>query len=299
MQIEVIRVVLMLLISTDRTMKSSILLIFFLFCISITSQTLDWAWARSGNGSADDKALHMTSDGSGNLIVTGKFVSNTLQFSSVTLTNSGTGSTSDFMVIKYDQAGTIQWAKRAQGIGDDEGVSVTTDGTGNIYIAGNYDSPTLVFGAITLTNSSTNGDIFVVKYDPSGNVLWARSYGGNLLDNVTSIKADNSGNTFITGSFQSLSVLFGSYGVINSGNRDAYVTKIDASGTPLWARLIAGSQNENGLGVTVDGSGDVYVTGEFNSSSLTSYTLTNAGGYELFLGKYDSSGSLLSSKLIG
>jgi hypothetical protein len=280
-------------------MKSRILLILFVSGFFSRSQTLDWAWARTGNGSGDDKGMHMTRDGSGNLLLTGKFVSNTLQLSSVTLTNSGTATTSDFMLAKYDQAGSIQWAKRAVGAGDDEGMAVATDATGNIYVAGNFDSPTLVLGTITLTNSSTNGDIFVAKYDPAGNVVWARSYGGNLLDNVASLKADNSGNTYVTGSFQSLSVLFGSYGVINSGNRDGYVTKIDPGGNPLWARLIAGSQNENGLGVAVDGNGNVYVAGDFNSSNLTSYTLTNAGGYDLFLGKYDASGNLLSSKLIG
>jgi hypothetical protein len=282
-------------------MKKQIsIIVLITFYHVVCSQVQDWSWVQAGRGNGDEVATHMTIDASGDLIVTGYFSSPSLALSTVTLVNSGSSGTRESVIAKYDGLGNLLWAKRGQGSADDEAMAVTTDPTGNIYVVGNYESPTITFGTVTLTNNSAFSDIFEVKYDPSGNVLWARSYGGNLLETVRSVKADNSGNSYFTGSFRSLAVSFGTVGVVNSANNDAFLVKVDVNGTPLWAKQIGGAQDDNGLAVTCDLTGNVYVLGDYNSGTLSTYTLTNAGAFDIFLGKYDGvSGNLLAVKTIG
>ncbi len=68
------------------------------------------------------------------------------------------------------------WAKSAGGTSNDFGQSIAVDANGNSYVTGSFGSPTITFGSTTLTNSSSgNGDIFVVKYDASGNVVWRKA----------------------------------------------------------------------------------------------------------------------------
>lgn len=280
-------------------MKKILLFIMFGVVSADHAQTPGWGWAKAITGGASQEPRAIAVDNAGNVYVTGKFSGTTTLFSSITLTNSGAANTSDFFLAKYDQLGNVVWAKRAQGNDNDEGRSVTTDAAGNIYVTGTFESTSITFGATTLTNSSTFGEIFVVKYNPAGNVLWANAYGGNQQESGDCIRADNAGNTYLTGSFQSLSVLFGNSGVINSGTSDAFLTKIDVNGNPLWSKQIGGTQFETGNAVTVDGSGNVYVSGDYNSAPLSSYNLSNGGGFDIFLAKYGATGNLLWSKGIG
>jgi hypothetical protein len=94
------------------------------------------------------------------------------------------------------------WAKSAGGASYDYGQSIATDVNGNVYVTGYFYSPSLTFGTTTLTNMGLY-DIFVVKYDANGNVLWAKSTGGTHLDEGYGISTDANGNVFVTGYFNS------------------------------------------------------------------------------------------------
>lgn len=264
---------------------------------ALKAQVPDWAWLRTGSGSDEDRSRNMAIDNNGNIYITGSFASANAVFSGSTIANSGSAGSADYFLAKYNRAGDLQWVKRAQGADDDEGMAVATDAAGNIYVTGSFESQTITFGATTLTNAATTGvsDIFHVKYNPAGNVLWANSYGGTQVETGNSIVADAAGNTYLTGNFYSLSVLFGNFGVINSGASDAFVTKFNVNGTPLWSRQIGGGLTDNGKDIGVDGSGNVYVTGDYNSTSISSFSpaITNAGGFDIFMAKYDSAGNLL------
>src|ERR1043166_8324856 len=81
------------------------------------------------------------------------------------------------------------WAKSAGGNYDDYGYSIIADASGNIIVTGSFRSPFIIFGTDTLTNAGSL-NIFIVKYDGSGNVLWAKSAGGTLDDWGNSVTAD-------------------------------------------------------------------------------------------------------------
>src|SRR6185503_10166366 len=77
------------------------------------------------------------------------------------------------------QASYWQWAEKSTGsIKNDGAKCITVDGNGNSYVAGYFYSTTITLDTITLINFNNGIDIFIAKYDTSGNVMWAKSFGG-------------------------------------------------------------------------------------------------------------------------
>jgi hypothetical protein len=187
--------------------------------------------------------------------------------------------------------GNVLWAKSAGNTGNDKGYGVVCDSSGNVYITGYYIS-SITFDGTTLTNSGYE-DIYVVKYDNSGNVIWAKKAGGNNDDRVLSIATDNSNNVYITGYYYSTIFNLGTLTINNSGLNDVFVAKIDAFGNPVWLNNFGSTQGECGQGITSDSNGNVYVTGFTNSLIINvgSDSLVNSGTTDLFLVKYDSLGN--------
>ena len=161
-------------------------------------------WAKNAGGINDDEANSVAVDTLGNIYITGFFSSPTITFGSTTLTNVGDTNSSpgqDIFLAKYDAAGNLLWAKSAGGISYDRAISVAVDASGNAYLTGGYNSPTISFGSDTLINVSSSEDIFLAKYDVAGNVLWAKSAGGTNVDRAISVGVDALGNSSITGFF--------------------------------------------------------------------------------------------------
>jgi len=193
------------------------------------------------------------------------------------------------------------WAKSAGGIGGDRVSKTTTDASGNVYVTGFYDSPSITFGTTTLTNLGGGNDMYIVKYAASGNVLWAKGAGGSGIDLSRSISTDNAGNVYLTGHSSSPSIVFGTFTLTNVGSSDIFIVKYDPSGNVLWAKNEGSTGNDYGYSIATDTFNNVYVTGSYDSPSLTlgTYTLTNTGGTDLFIVKYDATGNLLWAKSEG
>ncbi len=265
-------------------------------------------WAKNATGTGDDNGQDVAVDVNGNCYVTGYFRSGTIAFDSITLTNTDTiGSTSyDMFVVKYSSIGNVIWAKNAAGSGADYMRGIAADANGNCYITGDFLSRTITFGNVTLTNADTIGtsgyDMYVVKYDNSGNVLWAKRAGGSYHDNGRSIAADMFGNCYVTGDFRSKTITFGNITLTNAdtlgtSGYDMYVVKYDNSGNVLWAKCADGSNSDRGEGIAVDASGNCYVTGEFGGKiAFGSVELSSNGDYDIYVVKYDSSGNVVWAK---
>src|SRR4051812_3508112 len=106
-------------------------------------------------------------------------------------------------------AQNFQSALSHGGTFNDVMAGISTDANGNSYITGAFYSPTLKFGTTTLTRSGTStsfADLFIAKYDPSGNVLWAKSIGGTGEEQGTGISLDANGNCYVSGFFNSASI---------------------------------------------------------------------------------------------
>jgi len=266
-----------------------------------------WARKQTSGGTGSDEARGVAADASGNVIVTGTFIGPNIVFGTTTLTNAGSGSSIDMFIVKYDPNGNVLWAKKqtAGGTASDVAKGVVADPNGNVIVTGNFNSLSITFGTTTLTNAGAN-DIFTVKYDPNGNVLWAKQPGpgGSVNNDVPyRIAADAGGNVIITGNFQSPTIAFGTTTLTNpigTSATEIFVVKYNPNGDVLWAKQqdANGSANELGAGVAADPSGNIIVSGWFDSPTVTfgTTTLTNSqspNSIDIFIVKYDCNGNVL------
>ncbi len=275
------------------------LLLILIFCsVNVLGQSNGWIWGREGMsaGGGGSEGYSTCTDTAGNVFICGVFNSSSITFGSTTFTNAANSNL--LYVVKYDSTGNVLWAK-SSGTHLAFGLSIWTDVSGNLYLTGWYPD-TLTFGTFTLTTVGSN-DIFIVKYDPNGNVLWAQSAGGTLDDRAQGVSVDTSGNVFITGFSYSPTITFGSITLTNTGNTNVLTAKYDTNGNPIWARSVGGGNDNEGMSIATDPIGNAFVTGFFISSSLTfgSVTLTNTGAMDMFIVEYDPSGNVLWAKNAG
>jgi len=268
----------------------------FLFNLSFLlsySQTPDWTWARRASSSSLGEGSSLATDNFNNLFITGWY-QNSITFGSYVLTGASCA-----YLAKYDSYGNVEWARTSSG-GTIYAQSVATDVFGNSYVTGYFES-IVSFGSHTITSTGGSYDIFLVKYDSSGNVLWAKSAGGTSYDVSSGVATDASGNVYLTGYFASASFSIGAFTLSGAGFYNIFTAKYDSAGNVSWAKRAGGAGFDEGLSVATDGSGNAYITGFFTSDSLTfgAYTLINAGAYDIFLTKYDSSGSVLWAQRAG
>jgi hypothetical protein len=231
-------------------------------------------WAKGEGGINSDIGNCISVDVAGNVYVTGSYSYPSISFGSFTFTNIGT---SNIFIVKYDSSGNVIWAQSAGGAisglySNNIGRSICTDSIGNVYLTGIFTG-TISFGAISLTNiyPSNLTDIFIVKFDSLGNVLWARREGGNSSEDAHSIIADSYGNVYLTGFFNSPTFTLGTTILINNGTNyssDMFVAKYDSSGNAIWAFSAGGIGQDIGKSITADASGNIYVAGFYTSESI-------------------------------
>lgn len=281
------------------------LIIVFAINLFIHAQAPGWQWAMGGGAAGTDEAGNsIATDAAGNVYSTGSFACNTLSIGSASVTKFGSGNA---YVVKQDASGNVQWLKRFGGAssfwGGGNGKGICADASGNVYVTGFYLS-TMVAGSTTLTatdsSASNVGDIFIVKMDASGNVVWAKSAGGAYGDGGNDIAVDASGNVFITGYFKSRYLRFGSLTVFSANNSssnlftwtDFFVAKYDASGNPVWAQGAGTASLDDAKGICIDAANNVLVAGQYNMGSMVigSTTVTGTSANNLFIAKYDNAG---------
>ncbi|MBI4946189.1 MAG: T9SS type A sorting domain-containing protein [Bacteroidetes bacterium] len=262
-------------------------------------------WAKRAGGTKIDVSNGISTDVNGNVYVTGFFSSSNITFGSTTLTNAGGSGTEDIFVVKYDSLGNVLWAKGVGGTMDDVANSICTDNSGNVYVTGSFVSSSISFGSTVFPNGTNSTKVFIVKYDASGNAVWAKRDYGTCNDSGNSICTDVSGNVFITGYYSGASMRIGTDTLLNFGGADIFVVKYDSLGNVIWAKSGNGDNWDTGLGISTDNGGNAYVTGSFISSQLFlgNTTLTGVHTYpyteDFFVTKYDASGNVVWAKNAG
>ncbi len=243
-------------------------------------------WAVQAGGPGFDKASAVTTDHDGHIIVTGYF-QDTATFGALTLTSIGF---KDIFVAKYDANGNALWVTQGQGDAEDEGMGVATDADGNIFVTGAFFEQ-ITFGATTLTGNGSY-DVFIVKYDPDGNVLWALSQGGTSLDRGFAIATDADGNIAVTGHFQE-TAQFGTASFTSDGVYDLFVASYDADGNFRWANKAGGAFVDEGNAIAIDTGGHTVITGKFSGAvTFDGIALASSRLFNTFIARYDPDGNL-------
>ena len=178
--------------------------------------------------------------------------------------------------------------------------SVAVDASGNQYVTGWFFNTANFNNSGGSTSVSSNGqhDIYIAKYNPSGQAIYAVAMGSGMMDVGQAIGADAAGNVYVTGQFNGTVDFDPGPGVANltSVDQDIFIAKYGPTGQYLWAFNIGGSSYDEGLGLEVDASGNVYVTGQFQQTAdfdpgAATATLTAQNQQEIFVAKYNSAGA--------
>lgn len=180
----------------------------------------------------------------------------------------------DAFVTKLNSTGTgLIYSTYLGGFGEDHGYGIAVDGDGCAYVTGKTraeDFPTTPGAYDTSCNIQ---DVFVTKLNSSGTDLIYSTFLGGSADGECgyAIAFDESGNAYVTGvtPFPDFPTTPGAYDTIHNGLNDVFVTKLNSTGTDLiYSTYLGGSSDECGYGIAVDGSANIYVTGETDSSDF-------------------------------
>lgn len=274
-------------------------------------------WARQMGGAGWDIAYGVAVDGSGNVHVTGSY-EGAAQFGDVSL--SSTGSAEDAFVTKLDANGTFLWADGLAGTSGGDyrefGFELGVDDAGNVYTAGSFE----------LNGPSA---AFIAKHSPTGQRQWAHQIGDGQSGTADGfgVAVDAEGNSFISGhyggevdfdpsagSFVLKSITVKERGYVTSSH-DAYVLALDPAGNFRWAGSMGGQGDDQGLGIALDGVGNLHVTGQFGASLQTgenppsttndfdpgsgTLSLPNAGSMDIFAVNLTGSGDLIWGRSMG
>jgi hypothetical protein len=234
-------------------------------------------WTKQLGSSGRDSANGVATDSSGNVYVTG------MTFGGLDW-NTSAGA-NDLFVVKYNSSGTKEWTKQLGSASSDFANGVATDSSGNVYVAG------ATYGGLDGNTNAGNSDLFVVKYNSSGTKQWTKQLGTAEYDEAREVATDLSGNVYVVGGTKGKLA-----GASNSGRTDVFLIKYNSSGTKQWTKSLGSNENDLANGVTTDSSGNFYVTG-FTYKYLDGNT--SAGKADLFVVKYNSSGTKKWTKQLG
>lgn len=193
-------------------------------------------------------------------------------------------------------AQNVQWVRKGGVNTNVVPESMATDSAGNSYVTGWTHGA--VFGSYTVTATNGFTDIFIVKYDSSGNCLWAKGAGGNGNDFGYGIAFDKQGNCYVTGEISSSTATFDSITVNGYGQADIFIAKYDTGGNCVWAKSMGGSFDDISYGISVDNTGNIYMTGRASSGfNLGGCTIFNGG---IILAQFSSAtGNCIWAKSFG
>jgi len=189
------------------------------------------------------------------------------------------------------------------GNGNDQGLAIALDNSGNVFVTGitNSTDYPVSSGAYDEIYNGGNADIFVSKLNSTGTALvYSTFIGGNGNDQGLAIALDNSGNVFVSGGTESTDypVTSGAYDESFNGSADVFVSKLNSTGTALvYSTFLGGSGDDRGDGISLDNSGNVFVTGSTNISDFPvtsgAYDESFNGDYDVFVSKLNSTGTAL------
>ena len=258
-------------------------------------------WARSIGGSNDDDISEVSKTNDGGYIVVGDFSSNSIQVGEYTLTNNGSTTYTDGMIIKYSGSGEVEWARSIGGSDFEQIVSATPTSDGGYVVGGRFKSSSIQVGEYTLTKSESNYfDGMIIKYNSSGEVEWAKSIGESRDESISSVTSTSDGGIIAGGYFEG-TIQVGEYTLTANGNVDGMVIKYDSEGKVEWAKSLGGSGSDQIVSATPTSDGGIAAVGDFLSGSIQvgEYTLTNNGSRDVIIIKYSSSGDVEWVKSVG
>ncbi|MBW2527232.1 MAG: hypothetical protein JRI23_23830 [Deltaproteobacteria bacterium] len=250
-------------------------------------------WSHTFGAQAVDAGRAIATDGSGNVFAAGSF-SDGVDFGGGALTAAG----QDGFVVKLDGAGQHLWSSSIGGTGTDQVTAVVATSDGHLLAVGSFaDSITL--GQDQLT-SAGDLDVFAVKLDPAGDVVWSAAFGGPGTDVAHAVTRDDADQLVITGEHGG-SMTVGDTTLDGAGGSDGFVIKLSPRGQHVWSRSLGSAADDDlGLRAAALGGGALQLTGSFAEPlDLGGGELSTNGGRDIFVAKWSSNGDFAWNETFG
>lgn len=295
-------------------LKSLILCITLLFSNIIFSQSPNWIWANKVQlNTTLISESKVCSTNSNQTIFSGNY------FNSVTIgaiTHTTASGQKGGIIIKYDALGMPIWSKsfgpflHPSSGGYTAIVDIETNSLGEIFALGSFST------SMTIDGNTLNGtgkiSMYLLKLDANGNYIWGQVFSSGQRVLPKDLHIDNNG-IYVTGMFTGSQMTLGTYTLANNmipngtEYEDFFITKLDLSGNPLWAKKNISFQGgrEIGKAITTNILGEVYVAGNMVDGGITTfgtYSLTSpsgSNGEDIFIVKYDINGNAMWANKVG
>ena len=279
-------------------MKKVITIVFALvICLGVKGQVPQWEWARGGNNTntiSYSSRTGITVDKNNNTYCAVDFIDSITVGTTILVCQYHST-----YLAKYDENGNLLWVKTlAYSDASIHSYSIGIDANANVYVSGSYSGTYAAFGTDTLTG----GGQYLVKYDSTGNVIYAvPSAAGKMA-------VSPNGEIFIAGNSYMFAFLAGPVTLWNYGPStyyDGYLVKYNSLGTFDWVQHIGGYQDDEIFGIAADEFGNCYISGFFSSYAPTfggAYLINNGSSFNsgnMFVAKFNSAGSCLWARKAG
>ncbi len=274
----------------------------------------NFIWAKNTLRDAGERQSNAIKvDRSGNVYTCGSFFqTGDFDPDSTAIYNLSSGGYSSPYISKLDANGNFIWAKTFAGGQYSNAIAMDIDTMDNVYTTGffmrttDFDPGSAVFDITPITAATLLGedaeDVFISKLDSNGNFVWAKSFGGDLLESGKSIKVDNNQNVFVGGVFRGNTDFDPDSGLVSinySGGwgTDGFICKLDLDGHFVWGKKIGGPSSIDEINeMDLDANNNIYATGVFALTAdfdpdLTIYNLTATTANDIFIAKLNSAGN--------
>ncbi len=248
----------------------------------------DLLWIRTAGGTGYDYGHGITLDPAGDVVVSGAVVGEAHFEDTVT---SSTGQSRAVFCAKYSPEGDLRWVTTTTGAFSGSGHGVATDATGHIYIGGGGSGSGRIDG---IALEAKTRSALVLKLRPAGEALWANLTPGLPSAGFHEITADQQGRVWGAGMFKG-KVTFGDQTRETTGEKDSdgILAHYSTDGTLQWSRFVQGPGTDYCLGVATDGTGRVFVTGEYSREAVfAGKNLTSAGSTDIHVAAFDEQGAM-------
>ncbi len=222
-------------------------------------------WTRQfGAGGGRTESWAAAPDGSGGVYIGG--------FTQTSLAAPNAGD-ADIWLAHYDAAGNQLWVRQLGSSSLDMLMTAAPDATGGVYVGG------FTWGDLAAANAAP-GDVWLARYDASGNQHWIRQFGTNASEGINGLAPDGSGGVFVSGGTS------GNLGGASAGGVDAWLALYDSAGNQLWIRQFGTNDEDYAFGAAPDGLGGVYLAG----GTKGDLGAPNAGAQDAWIARYDGVG---------
>jgi hypothetical protein len=293
---------------TNRILEGLAVAALMIISVQLSAQNYEHAFGIGGIYEDEGRIIQV--DGSKNVYLAGSYV-DSVDFDPSTApgdtANRQTSFAPNAFIAKYDSAGNFQWVSTIDGEQLIHIRDMELSPAGNLYVIGDFMDTARFKGTSSFNTHVSNGvfDVFIAKYDTTGQILWSKTFGGPAPDWGYNLAVDQNENVIVCGSFL-ISTDFdpsaSGTASLNTimGSPDIFLAKYDLNGDYIWAKNAGSSAMDEGLSVDVNRVGDIFLTGYTgDSSAFDSIGVSTRGANDIFLAKYNSQGTALWAESFG